>query len=73
MRIASGKVIGGVVIIEGTPLPEGATVTVLTRQHEEAFDLAPAEEEALLQAIREADRGELIEASELLRDIRTLD
>lgn len=29
MRIASGKVVAGKIVVEGEPLAEGATVTVL--------------------------------------------
>ena len=36
----------------------------------ETFELDPAEEAELLAAIAEADRGELICASELLENIR---
>ncbi len=70
MRIASGKVVSGQVVVEGEPLPEGALVTVLAREEDETFELDPAAEAELLESIAQADRGELIPAEEVLRKLR---
>jgi hypothetical protein len=69
MRIASGKVIAGTVVVEGEPLAEGATVTVLAPDDDQAFDLSPEEESLLLQSIREAEQGLVVEAATVLRDL----
>ena len=69
MRIATGKVIGGKVVVEGMPLDEGESVTVLARDGENGFTLSPEEEAELLLSIAEADRGETISAEELLAKI----
>ena len=58
VRITSGKVVAGTVVVEGDPLPEGATVTILTQEDSEEFELTRAEEEDLLEAIRQADDNE---------------
>ena len=58
MRITKGKVVGGHVIVEGESLDEGSTVTVLISD-ERTFTLDVEDEAALLQAITEADRGDL--------------
>jgi hypothetical protein len=60
MQIITGKVVSGKIIVEGT-LPEGATVTVLAPDGD-VFTLTPDEESALLAAISEADRGEVVDA-----------
>lgn len=60
MRVATGKVVDGKVVIEGLPLDEGSRVTVLTREGEEAFQVSPEEEAELLLSIAEADRGEVV-------------
>lgn len=65
MQLATGTVIDGKVVIEGLALPEGTVVTVLTRDHEQAVRLSPAEEAQLLEALDEADREEGISAEEL--------
>ena len=67
MKIATGKVIGGKVVIDGAPLEEGVSVTVLARDAENGFTLSPEEESELLLSIAEADRGETIPVEEVLR------
>ena len=66
MKIASGKVVEGKVVLECVTLEEGTSVTVLAREQELAIDLAPDEEAELLLAIAEADRGETVAAEEVL-------
>ena len=70
MRITSGKVVSGKVVIEGDVLPEGATVTVVAPEDSEEFELGPADESALLEAIQQADRGQTLEASHLLSKLK---
>ena len=69
MRVATGKVVAGKVIVEGSPFDEGATVTVIATEGAETFELAPADEAALLAAIAEADRGDLLDASEIIAEL----
>lgn len=66
MMIATGKVVGGKVVVDGVPLEEGASVTVLVKDDENGFTLSPEEEAELLLSLAEADRGETISAEELL-------
>ena len=65
MGIATGTVVGGKVLVDGVTLPEGAVVTVLTREPRPGFTLSPEDEVELLESIAEADRGETISAEEL--------
>ena len=69
MKVATGKVIDGRVVVEGAPLDEGATVTVLARDDDEAFEVSPEEEAALLLAIGEAERGETMSGEALLEGL----
>ena len=66
MKIATGKVVGGKVVVDGAPLEEGASVTVLARDSENGFTLSPEEEAELLLSIAEADRGDSIAGEEVL-------
>ena len=66
MRVSTGKVVAGKVVVEGPPLEEGATVTILAPENAETFELGPTEEAALLAAIAEADRGEFVGGAEVL-------
>lgn len=65
MGIVTGKVVGGKVLVDGMTLPEGATVTVVTRESSQGVRLTAEEEARLLEAVAEADRGETISAEEL--------
>ena len=66
MKIATGKVVDGKVVLEGVALEEGASVTVLARDDEGGLDLTPEQETELLLSIAEADRGETVSADEVL-------
>jgi hypothetical protein len=70
MKIVSGKVIAGRIVVEGEPLEEGSTVTVLAPERDETFVLDSDAEAALLTAIAEADRGETITGEQLLNELR---
>jgi hypothetical protein len=65
MKIATGKVVDGKVVLEGVALEEGASVTVLARDDEGGLDLTPEQEAELLLSIAEADRGETVSADEV--------
>ena len=68
MRITKGKVVVGQVVVEGDPLDEGSTVTVLVSD-EDTFTLDAADEAALLQAIAEADRNDLVDSDDLIKKL----
>ena len=68
MRITKGKVIGGQLVVEGESLDEGAIVTILV-QDERTFTLNKEDETALLESIAEADRGELLDAEDVLKKL----
>jgi hypothetical protein len=61
MRVATGKVVDGKVVVEGEPLVEGSTVTVFLPESSEEVELTPEEESQLAQAVREADDGDFLE------------
>ena len=69
MRITRGKVVGGQIVVEGEPLKEGSAVTILFPE-EGTFELSDADEAALLAAIAEADRGEALNADDVLSHLR---
>lgn len=71
MRVATGKVVGGKIVVEGVSLVEGATVTILAREDAETFEVSEQQEAELLASIAEADRGETIPAGEHLRRLRS--
>ena len=70
MKVATGKVVGGKVVVEGEPLAEGSVVTVVAREGDETFDVSPEDERALLEAIAQADRGLVVSWEELREQLR---
>jgi len=73
MRVATGKIVAGKVVIDGAPFEEGASVTVIAADDLETFALGPEDEAAILAAIAEADRGEVVDGAELLAKLGTRD
>lgn len=69
MKVATGRVVEGKVVVQGVTLEEGSVVTVLAREAEETFELTPEEEAELLLSIAEADRGEMISGEEVLESL----
>ena len=66
MKMATGKVVGGKVILEGVSFEDGTSVTVLAKDDGTDFDLTPEQEADLLVSIAEADRGDTVSAEEVL-------
>jgi hypothetical protein len=66
MKIATAKVVGGKVVLEGASFEEGSSVTVLARHENGRVTLTPEDEAELLLAIAVADRGETVSAEEVL-------
>lgn len=69
MLITSGRVKGGRIELTSETLPEGTTVTILAPENGETFAATPEEEAQLLAAIAEVERGDVVEAAELLDQI----
>lgn len=70
MRVATGKVIDGKVVVEGAAVVEAAAVTVLVREGDETFEVSPEQEAELLLAIGKADRGATITGDQIIRNRR---
>ena len=70
MQVTTGTVIGGKVVVEGVPLVEGSLVAVLSPEPEEPFTLSAEDEDELLAAMAEIERGEFVSADKLLESLR---
>lgn len=73
MKVITGKVVAGKIVVEGEPLEEGSTVTVLAPERDETFILDSEAQTALLAAMAEADRNEVITGEELLSQLQDAD
>ena len=69
MQVATGTVINGKIVLEGVSLTEGAVVTVVTRGSDESFLLTEAQENELLAAMAEIERGEYVSLEDLLQSL----
>lgn len=72
MQLATGTVVDGKIVLEGTSLPEGTVVTVIARERGESFELPPELEGELAASIAEADRGEIVSAADLFERLRRI-
>jgi hypothetical protein len=72
MRIATGKVVAGKVVVDGSPFEEGAQVTVIAADDIETFELGREDEAALLAAIAEVNRGEIVDGFELVAKLASI-
>lgn len=59
----------GQIVVEGAPFSEGERVTVLGRDNAATFRVSPEEKRLLLESIAQAERGELLDADELLAEL----
>jgi hypothetical protein len=70
MRVTTGIVVDGKVVVEGESLAEGSSVTVVLRDDQEAFELTPEEEQELLDSIARIEQGEFVSGEQLLERLR---
>src|SRR3954463_10455727 len=69
MRVTTGTVVNGRIEVPGEEFAEGVVVTILAPEDRETFTLGPEAEADLLEAVAEADRGELVSEKELWRGV----
>jgi len=69
MKVITGTVVEGKIIVEGEPLTDGSKVTVIAQEDEATFELTPAQEAEILEAISEIERGKGIDGSKFLQEL----
>ena len=70
MRVATGTVVKGMIVVDDSEFKDGTDVFILTREHEDEVHLSPEELAELEAAIAEADRGEMIPGDEFFARLR---
>ena len=68
VKIATGTVTRGTIVVEGQSFSEGEKVTVLSNDRE-PFRVSPEEKRMLLESMAQADRGEFVDADDLLAEL----
>ena len=71
MRVATGKIRGGQVVVDDQtePLPEGGRVTLVIEEKPQGFHLDEQSQQELLEAMREIDRGDFVTEEELFAEL----
>ena len=69
MKVVTGTVVDGKIVVEGDPLADGSKVTVIAPDDEETFALSPQQESEILLAISELEQGKGIDARRLLKEL----
>ncbi len=69
MKVMSGTVVDGRIVVEGEPLIDGSKVTVIAQEDEKTFELSSEQEAELLLAIAEIERGEGIDGYQFLEEL----
>ena len=74
MRVATGKIRGGQVVVDddAEPLPEGGRVTLVIEEQPQGFHLDEQSQQELLEAMREIDRGDFVTEEELFAELAQL-
>ena len=70
MKVATGTVVKGTIIVDDPEFTDGTDVFILTREREEVVDLSPEELAELEAGIAEGDRGDMIPGDEFFAHLR---
>jgi len=70
MRVTTGTVVAGKVVLDDPSLTDGTDVLVVTREPAQTVRLSPEELAELEAGIAEADRSETISGDELFERLR---
>ena len=70
MKVATGTVVKGTIIVDDPEFKDGTDVFILTREREKEVHLSPEELAELEAGIAEADRGEMISGDEFFARLR---
>lgn len=70
MKVATGTVVDGKVIVESESVIEGATITVLLPESGKGFELSTEDENEILQSIAFIERGNFVSGEQLLEQLR---
>ena len=71
MKVLTGKVVDGNVVVDDASLREGSLVTVVAPEDEaDRLELTLEQEEQLQLSIAEADRGDVVDGYALLKELK---
>ncbi len=70
MKLATGRIVAGKVVLDGGAFAEGTVVTVLASENDETFLASPEQEAALLDAMADVERGDTVSPEQLFERLQ---
>ena len=70
MKVISGTVIGGKIEVPRDAFAEGARVAILAAESAEPIELTPEQEDELVAAVEDVQRGNYVDGEDLLAELR---
>ena len=70
MQVLTGTVVGGQVVVEGGPLPEGRRVAIYVEE-DEGFPLDETSKRGLAEAMAQFERGEALTPEQVFARLRS--
>ena len=70
MKLTTGTVVHGKVVVDGSALPEGLVVAVLAHDGNDEFEVPPELVPELEESLAQAARGETIPIAEVMARLR---
>lgn len=70
MEVTTGTVVDGKVVVDGRPLREGTTVTIVVDEDNREC-LTASQQASLLRSVKQAEQGRVVDGWALLREIKT--
>jgi hypothetical protein len=71
MKVLTGKVINGNIVVEDDSLAEGSIVTIVAPEDDaDRLELTADQEEQLRLSLAEADRGDVVDGYAMLEELK---
>jgi hypothetical protein len=71
MKVATGHIVDGKLMIDGKPLPDGSVITVVQPESPpECQVLSPEDEDELIDSVKQIREGRYITGEELIASLR---
>lgn len=71
MRVATGKVVGSTVVVDGEPLPDGSRLAIYVEEAD-GFSLDEGSKRGIEEAMAQLERGEAVTPEEVFARLRAL-
>jgi hypothetical protein len=71
MKVATGHIVDGKLMVDGKPLPDGAVITVIQPEEPpECLILSPEDEDELIDSMKQIREGKYVTGEDLIARLR---